>query len=193
MPASESTVTESVAAKRGAGHHVTCYVRSSVPGAVTDALETITGRLRRLEERNRIGGYRVVRWPPAHRTLPVDGTRTREDLFAEFERWAERTDCTLEPAFRRRPSTPSPIESDRERDADEQLRVPIVALVVYEGDGSPETDDVREVVPHTERRGTGERRTTTVDDWLTEAESGRTGPPPRATPRRDRVSTVDGR
>ncbi|WP_408958933.1 HTH domain-containing protein [Natrinema sp. 74] len=152
---------------------VDCYVRSAVPAAVSGTIETVVERLRHLRDTGRVADCQIERWPPAHRALAGtndDRGSARRDLVAEFERWAAQRDVTLEPAFRRRetPSSPLGIGSDSR----ERVRVPLVALSLYEDEPTASGEGtLRGVVPFTEESATGETRTHTVEEWLAAAET----------------------
>ncbi|MCW8173172.1 hypothetical protein D8S78_18870 [Natrialba swarupiae] len=96
---------------------------------------------------------------------------SRDDLLREFERWAERHGCSLEPGFRRESRPTSRFVVDSKPAADERIRVPVVALALYDGPPS-EAADVRGVIPRTEPRDAGDERTITVDEWLAAVETG---------------------
>ncbi|QCC59317.1 hypothetical protein DVR14_12050 [Natrinema thermotolerans] len=143
---------------------VDCYVRSSVPAAVSERIAAVTERLRTLRDRGYVDELRIDQWPSQHATGPM---RTRDELVAEFERWADRHDYCLEPGFRRRTVPRSPFGVDV--DSHERVRVPLVALALYEDAGDGET--LRAVLPCTELSYTGDERTYTVDEWLTAVET----------------------
>ncbi|AXR79480.1 HTH domain-containing protein [Natrarchaeobaculum sulfurireducens] len=154
---------------------IDCYVRASVPGPLVETVDAVVGRLERLREREQIAAYRVTDWPPEHHIGGDSGVGTRDDLVTEFERWASRHGHSLEPAFRRRerPTTYGWGACDWR----EQVRVPLVALAVYDesADTDEATDDdamkgLRAVVPYTERPGTAGQRTHTVREWLRRAD-----------------------
>lgn len=175
---------------------VDCYVRSAVPGPLTETIDDIVQRLHRLRDRGRLADVRVAAWPPECRA--VAGTddrheRTRHDLVAEFERWAAERDATLEPAFRRqeRPPLPHGIGPD---EPSERVRVPVVALALRAD--SLETDaergTLRGIVPHTASPGTGTERTHTVDEWLSTVERAEEGLV-ASNAKTDRRSSLGGR
>lgn len=185
-----------------AGIRVDCYVRSCVPPAITGIIDGVVERLDALDDRDLIDDYRVERWPPE--CGPVGGSidenaSTRDELVAEFERWAARNGHSLEPAFRRReiPSSSFGVET---AESGERVRVPIVALAVYEDDAAPEDAveaepadaSLRGVVPYTERPDAERSRTYTVDDWLTLVETADSdvGPGPR---RPEGLTPLEGR
>ncbi|OLZ39763.1 hypothetical protein A6E15_01630 [Natrinema saccharevitans] len=157
---------------------IDCYVRSSVPAAVSERIAAVTERLRTLRERGYVDELRVDQWPPQHAPGP---TRTRDELVAEFERWADRHGYCLEPGFRRRTVPRSSFGVDI--GSHERVRVPLVALALYEGADDAET--LRAVLPCTELSYTGNERTYTVDEWLTAVET-------RAFDEPVRASRIDG-
>lgn len=152
--------TEPVATEPREDLRVECYVRSNVSAASVRQIEAIVERIQELEEADFVADYDVVQWPPEHRTPAQSDAveETRGEIVAEFEHWADRNGCSLEPAFRRREVPSSLVGPDEPR---EDVRVPLVALVLHDG----RTDELRGVVPYTD-----EERTYTVDDWLTAAE-----------------------
>lgn len=172
---------------------VDCYVRPAVPAAVTEPISGVVDRLRELDESGRVGDYRVFEWPPEQYAVDDLGDETqptRDELVAEFERWAARRGHSLEPAFKRLevPSSPFGLETD---DTLERIRVPLVALALREADADAKTEALRGVVPYTERPGTAHQRTHTVEEWLT----GATKPEPEEPPqdrRRPRVPQPEG-
>lgn len=156
---------------------VDCYVRPSVPTAVEDVIEGVTDRLEALCRDGSIEEYRIVRWPPAGAAAPAaDASESaRERLVDSFEHWAEDATSSLEPAFRRRTVPPSPLRPDG--DVLERVRVPLVALALYEASDEADSADettLRGVVPHTDRTETGANRTYTVEEWLATAEHAET-------------------
>lgn len=196
--ADEPTDDSIVAEETVADSHVVCYVRSTVPGPVVPTIDAVVGRLERLAEADRIGSVGVTHWPPErHAVLAGDGT-TREELVEAFECWAAECGCSLEPAFSRRERPTSPygagsgpgaatvgVSADgngEQTDTLERVRVPLVALAIYDGrvDGKEPSleehraDAIRGVVPYTEPREPGNDRTCTVDEFLAALEpSGR--------------------
>lgn len=201
MPVSNTAAkaTPAVDLESDAPLRIDCYVRSSVPAAVSGTINDVVERLSRLSERDRIDEYRIVRWPPeCHAVDPTaaDRSRTRDELVTEFERWATRRDHSLEPAFSRREVPTSPFDSGDESSR-ERVRVPVIALAVREtnadsGTGAATRDDAEEslrgVVPYTEQTQSGATRTYTVDEWLSIVgpdDSGRhVGPSDRNQPQR---------
>lgn len=146
---------------------IDCYVRRTVPPAVTDSINDVLERVRRLDRRGVVDDHRVTRWPADAPEIDLgdDGERPdRATLVAEFERWADRHGYSLEPAFQRReiPSSPFDVGPDEPR---ERLRVPLVTLAVRE---RPDDNSERAtgVVPYTH----GDH-TYTVDEWLSVVES----------------------
>lgn len=180
--ADEPNGTSIVAEERVATSHVVCYVRSTVPGPVVPTVDAVVGRLERLAEADRIGSIGVTHWPPErHAVLGGDGI-TRDELVEAFEFWA--TDCgrSLEPAFSRRERPTSPYgaggglgtDGGTRGDTLERVRVPLVALAIYDEPVDADAnalekrhpDAIRGVVPYTEPRKRGDDRTCTVDEWL---------------------------
>ena len=145
---------------------VECYVRSSVPAAVSRRLTVLVERLRTLEETGVLDDVRVAQWPAEHAIGDTDQP-TREELVAEFDEWATAHDCSLEPGFCRRRTTPSLLGID---DSYESLRVPLVALALFDADADGDADDLQGVVPCTKRDRPDGKRTYTVDEWLTAVE-----------------------
>ncbi|MEY7850364.1 HTH domain-containing protein [Natrarchaeobius sp. A-rgal3] len=176
MPAGETATAETVTVDSPTECHVVCYVRSSVPGPVAGTVEAVTERLSRLDERGHLGGCRIEHWPPERHAFARRSDRTdRSELLGEFERWAERRGCSLEPGFRRKKRPSSPLDVGSNSASDELVRVPVVALALYDGPPS-ETAELRDVIPRTEHRNTGDQRTLTVDEWLAAVETGRREP-----------------
>lgn len=153
---------------------VDCYVRSGVPAPVAETINTLIERLQQLCDHGPISDFQVSQWPSErHAVAKTDETRpTRDELIAEFEQWADQHSYTLEPAFRREeiPSSPLGLGTNETR---ERVRVPLVALALYEADTErgPDTEALRGVVPYTERLQTGAERTYTVDEWLSTVEA----------------------
>lgn len=155
---------------------VDCYVRSTVAGSTAEMITAIVERLQQLSDRGQISNCRITPWPPEHHAVSKsDDTHepTRLGLVTEFERWADQHGVTLDPAFRRQEVPPSPlgIGADESR---ERVRVPIVALALYEDeptDADTETASLRGVVPYTAQLHTDTARTYTVDDWLSAVET----------------------
>ena len=153
-----------------ADYRVDCYVRSAVPGALAETISEIATYLQQLCEGGYLSDSRLLRWPRECQTAAeTEHGPTRHELVAEFERWADRHDCTLEPAFRREEIPPSPLSLGPD-ESRERIRVPIVALALYEEDDETNGETLREVVPRTKQSETGEERTDTVNDWLSAIE-----------------------
>ncbi|MFA9418208.1 HTH domain-containing protein [Natrinema sp. HArc-T2] len=152
---------------------VECYVRASVPAALTETIDDIVDRLHSLRESGTIADYQVTTWPPECQPIDsiTEGEPTRDELVAEFERWAAQHDCSLEPAFQRQNV---PLLEAATDDSIERVRVPVVALALYADDAGADTDSLCGVVPYTN----GER-THTVTEWLmsTEPNEGTDGTP----------------
>ncbi|NKE37269.1 hypothetical protein GWG54_15875 [Natronococcus sp. JC468] len=148
---------------------VDCYVRPTVPTAVEDVLEAVADRLEELRDDGVVDEYRIVPWPPDGPAIDGNGS-ARDGLMDAFEDWAERRGYSLEPGFRRREVPPSPLRADG--DSLERVRVPLVALALYEAtDGDDRAGaTLRGVVPHAERTDAGATRTYTVGEWLSAAE-----------------------
>ncbi|MFU8866715.1 HTH domain-containing protein [Natronococcus sp.] len=169
MSAGKRTAVPTATTDLEEGLRVDCYVRPTVSTAANGAIDRVVERLERLEDDGTVDDYRIVRWPP--NGVAGDGRESaRGEIVAAFERWAERRDRSLEPAFRRRELPASPLCPGS--DPGERVRVPIVTLALYEGENGGESDEtatVRGVVPHTDRTGDTDR-TYTVEEWLSAAE-----------------------
>ncbi|WP_254525182.1 HTH domain-containing protein [Natrinema caseinilyticum] len=166
---------------------IDCFVRSNVPPSVSEQIQALVDRLRTLRDHGLIDDVRVSRWPP-QRSMTEEAGSTCNDLVAEFEQWAERNGYSLEPGFRRREVPPSPLGLTS--DSRERVRVPLVALALYEADA--ETEALRGVVPCTDRSATDDDRTYTVDGWLTAVETRALDGPVSAS-QRDQLPIVDRR
>ena len=148
---------------------IDCYTRRTVHPAVTDTITDLVRRVEGLAETDRVETVRVTSWPPGAHAVDRAADRsgaepsTRSELVAEFERWAADADHSLEPAFRRREISLSPLGlGSGDAEPRERVRVPLVALAIRE----VETEALRGVVPYTERADSGESYTYTVDEWL---------------------------
>lgn len=183
MSARKPAVRSVVDPDRQRSVRVDCYVRSTVPTAVSDRISTLVDRLEALRDRGYVDTVAVNRWPAQH-VIADEARTTRDELVAEFERWADRHGYSLEPGFRRRRTPPSPLGVDAE--PRERVRVPMVALAVYEDDTDADADVLRGVLPCTELSYTGDERTVTVDEWLAAVEA-------RAFDEPVRTSQIDGR
>jgi hypothetical protein len=152
---------------------VNCYVRSGVPAPVTETINALIERLQHLDH-GPISDLQVSQWPLERQGVTkTDEIRpTRDELVAEFEQWAEQHGCTLEPAFRRNemPSSPLGLGTD---ETHERVRVPFIAVALYEADteNGPDTEALRGVVPHTEGTDAAADRTFTVHEWLSALEA----------------------
>ncbi|MBZ6495447.1 HTH domain-containing protein [Natrinema longum] len=144
---------------------VDCYVRSSLSTAVASRVTTLVERLRTLSERGVVADVRVDQWP-LNGSIADESRRTRDELVDAFEQWAAQHGYSLEPAFRRRITPPSPLGLEGE--PRERTRVPLVALAFYEADTDAER--LRGVVPCTDDSRPDTGRTYTVDQWLTAVE-----------------------
>lgn len=198
MPGDNEPTPLAAAVDPSADLRVRCYVRSSVPVAIAEAIDEVVERVERLCEHGCFADYEVTQWPPQRQALGPDretDDRTRRDLLATFERWADRNGYSLEPAFRRRevPSLLPEIGPDEPR---ERVQVPIVALALYEGDADEIDSETRPcgVVPYTEGRETGADRTYSVPEWLavTEREAGVEARSASETSRPTRGEYTDG-
>ncbi|WP_436344894.1 HTH domain-containing protein [Natronorubrum sp. FCH18a] len=150
---------------------VNCYIRSTVPTAIAETIDTIVERLQRLCDHGHITNCQVSPWPPEyHAATETNETHesTRQELVAEFNRWAKQDRYSLEPAFRQQETPPSPLGPAELR---EQGRVPLVALALYEDGTTTDTKTLRGVIPYSEQSPTGDKQTYTVDDWLTAVET----------------------
>jgi hypothetical protein len=153
---------------------VNCYVRSGVPAPVTETINALIERLHQLRDHGPISDLQVSQWPLERQgvTKTDEMRSTRDELVAEFEQWAEQHGCTLEPAFRRNkmPSSPLGLESN---ETHERVRVPFVAVALYEADteSDSDTEALRGVIPHTEGSGAVADRTYTVHEWISALEA----------------------
>ncbi|MFA9417019.1 HTH domain-containing protein [Natrinema sp. HArc-T2] len=146
---------------------VDCYVRSSVPAAVSERLTALLERLQTLAETDAIADVQVSQWPAEHAIGETDQP-TREELVAEFDEWATEHGYSLEPGFCRQQIDLSPFGID---DPSETIRVPLVALAFYDADDAGNADEtVQGVVPCTKSDQDDGKRTYTVDGWLTTVE-----------------------
>lgn len=175
MPVSKPADTQAVGTDPQGDLTVDCYTRSTVPSALVETVSTVIERLQRLHDQGSIAEYQVTHWPPERCAVAEgDDARepTRDELVVEFEQWADRHGYTLEPAFRREeiPSSPLRMGADDTRD---RVRVPFVALALYDDDAETDSDTetLCGVVPYTERLPTGAERTYTVDEWLSTVEA----------------------
>ncbi|WP_226004218.1 HTH domain-containing protein [Natrinema salinisoli] len=169
------------------GHvHIDCYVRSAIPTGVSEQITTLVERLRTLRECGCVDEVDVSRWP-SKRSIAAETEPTCDELVAEFERWADRHGYSLEPGFRRRTIPPSPLGVDAE--ARERVRVPLVALALYEEDADAEI--LRGVVPCTELSYTDDEHTYTVDEWLATVETRALDEPVRSS-QIDRKPLLEG-
>lgn len=202
MPAGEfeSPFAPIVDTDPDASLRVDCYVRATVPPAITATIDGVVERLRTLDERDVIDDHRVTHWPPEYRSA-ADSTgengSSRDELVAEFERWAARNGHSLEPAFRRQAVPPSPLDvgADEPR---ERVRVPVIALAIVEDDAATadaaEADaaSLRGVVPYTERPSAERSRTYTVNDLLATVETSADASRP-GTRQREGPTPLEGR
>ena len=204
MPASEveSPFAPIVDTDPAASLRVDCYVRGSVPPAITATIDSVVERLRNLDDCDVIDDYRVTHWPPECRSAAGstgENGSTRDELVAEFERWAARNGHSLEPAFRRQAVPPSPLDADLDEPR-ERVRVPVVALAISEAEEDAATADaveadaasIRGVVPYTERPSVERSRTYTVNDLLATVEANEDDVRPR-TRQRDGPTPLEGR
>lgn len=181
MPANTPTAFPAVAVDPAGSLHVDCYVRSTVPGPIGETIDAVVDRLQWLRDNEYITEYEVTLWPPAQKAIAeaVDAReRTRDQLLATFERWADRHGYSLAPAFRREeiPSSPFGLGTNEPR---ERVRFPLVALAIHEVDETESDTDTQDepkhdtetlcgVVPCTEPQQNG--HTYTVDEWLSTIE-----------------------
>ncbi|TYL36478.1 hypothetical protein CV102_21880 [Natronococcus pandeyae] len=151
---------------------VDCYVRTSLPGALVETVSDVVRRLERICEHGPLTECRISQWPREHHTTVADDEHSpaRDELVTEFERWADRRGYTLEPAFRREETPPPPLSIGSD-EPEERIRVPILALALYENDHEMEHGTLRGVIPCTKRSATGEQRTYSVDEWLSAVET----------------------
>ncbi|MFC6768770.1 HTH domain-containing protein [Natrinema soli] len=174
---------------------IDCYMRPDVPAVIADTITGVINRLQALCDSGIIADYEVNHWPLDHHvTDETDATRgpTRHELVAKFERWAEQHGYTLKPAFRREEISVSPLGIGCD-DPYKRIRVPVIALALYEEDSEPEmeTAELRGVVPYTEHPDTDDERTYTVDEWLSAVETKKSDVRTR-TSRHDQATQLEG-
>ncbi|WP_436344897.1 HTH domain-containing protein [Natronorubrum sp. FCH18a] len=166
MPVNKPVATPAIAIDTAETLRIDCYVRSAVPAPLTETIDAVIERLQRLCEHGSIAEYHISCWPPE--TVETNAP-TRDELVAAFERWAEQHGHSLKPAFHRQriPSSPLGLNEPYER-----VRVPVVALALYEAGTDEETDTetLCGVVPYTEQTSAGDKRTYTVEEWLAAVE-----------------------
>ncbi|WP_331235429.1 HTH domain-containing protein [Natronorarus salvus] len=133
--------------------HAVVYLRSLAPSVIDETREHLS-RLDRFVEEGTLDAYEVELWGDA---IACDPTYPAGKHLCEtverFERWAERRDCSLEPAFSR--GQVCSLVSEETHDV---IRLPMVCLAVYEG------ERLTAVYPH--RDGS----TRTVADGLDEVD-----------------------
>ncbi len=131
--------------------HAVVYLRSLAPSVVDETREHLS-RLDRLVEAGTLDAYEVELWGDAISCDPTypAGRRLCETV-ERFERWADRQDRSLEPAFSR--GQVCSLVSEETHDV---IRLPMVCLAVYEG------ERLAAVYPHRDRS------TRTVADGLDE-------------------------
>lgn len=197
MPASNLVASPIVPTETATDLRVDCYVRPMIPGPTAETITTIDNRLQQLCDHGHISAYQLHSWPPEqHAVSETDDTHepARAELVAEFERWADQHGVTLEPAFRRQEVPPSPLEISADEPR-ERVRVPIVALALYEDEpaaADQEKASLQGVVPYTEQPRTDTARTYTVDEWLTAVGTG-TGEIATSESRNDQQPLLEGR
>lgn len=194
MPANSGADFPANTIDRAENIQVDCYVRSGVPAPVAETINALTERLQQLCDHGPISDFQVSQWPSEHHGVTkTDEMRpTRDELVAEFEQWAEQHDYTLEPAFRRDevPSSPLGLGSN---ETHERVRVPFIAVALYEADTETglDTEALRGVVPYTEGSDTVEDRTYTVQEWLSALETKECEKSPYS--QHDQAAALEGR
>ncbi|PGF14179.1 hypothetical protein CP556_24465 [Natrinema sp. CBA1119] len=171
MPVNKPLTTPAIAIDTAESIQIDCYVRSTVPAPLIKTINTIIDRLLYLCENGSIADCHVTCWPPETVNTNVP---TRDELIAQFESWAEQHECSLKPAFHRKQITPS---LPGLNDPCERVRVPVVALALYEADTDGEADSktLQGVIPYTEETSEGGKRTHTVEELLSTVERAEDG------------------
>lgn len=166
MPVNKSVATPALPIDAAESLRIDCYVRSTVPAPLTETINTVIDRLARLSENGSIADYHTSCWPPE--TVNTKAP-TRDELVAEFEHWADQHGCSLKPAFHRQQISSSVLGIN---EPCERVRVPVVALALYDADTAGEADSktLRGVVPYTEETSEGGERAYTVEEWLSAVE-----------------------
>ena len=164
---------------------IDCYIRSNISRVSDRQVEAILERLRSLSEAGLVADYQTRQWPPKRHAVVESqaAETTRGELLAKFEGWADQRGYSLKPAFQRRMVPGSLVGADEPR---EEVRVPIVTLALY--DESTETEPLTGVVPYTDEGDADERRTYTIDAWLSALEDRprqSTGPVTQPSPAAD--------
>ena len=186
MRATETRDEPAVTIDRKGEYRIDCYVRATVPGPTRKRVTAVTDHLQRLDANDVIADYRVRQWPPERHVAETSAGTTppRHELVSAFEQWAQQRGYSLEPAFRRR-DVPSWPLGRQNAETCERVRVPVVALALYDRAAEPasasesepepvsvpDSESLDGVVPYTERSPTENRRTYTVDEWLEAVES----------------------
>ncbi|GAB3669800.1 HTH domain-containing protein [Halopiger thermotolerans] len=166
MPAGDASNWPPACADYDGELRIEAYVRGAVPAPVQNRITAVTERLQRLCEGGQIDDYRVSQWPAPHQTVADPAGLTRQELVETFEQWADKQGYSLEPAFRRDTVPTTPVARE-EGDRIGRLRVPVIALALYE-DAKPRTDpeSLRSVVPCTASTPEGDQQPQTVDTLL---------------------------
>lgn len=155
---------------------VDCYVRSTVPMAITATIDTVVERLHRLCVHGYITDYQLTQWPPERHAVDKTETKqelTRHGLVSKFERWATQHGHSLEPAFCREeiPSSPLGLGAGEPR---ERVQVPLIALALSTDEDDTNTnrdpETLHGIVPYTDQRYIDDERTYTVNEWLSAVE-----------------------
>jgi len=114
------------------GISVELYVRSLAPRGVRSTQEGIVDRLRDLRESETVSEFSVCvcgsRVPASRAEVETDVGATLLERIGAFERWAERTGCSLGPLFER-----STVHSSITDETHETIDLPAMVLAEYEG------------------------------------------------------------
>ena len=107
---------------------VDVYLREQIPTPVSETVQTTVERLRTLERKGTIEELSVDSWGICTSEC-VNGGETVAATIEEFERWADRTGHSLQPAFGQREVSSMFCEGSVHRH-----EVPILSVAVYEDD-----------------------------------------------------------
>ena len=124
MSMNESTlVNERTGTDDAEQRRVELRVRERTPACVTDVIEDVTARLRRLEG-DAVSDVHLKSWGPRRLDTPEEAVTSTLETYRQ---WANQRGYSLDPAFRRR-ETGSLIGQESHA----RLVVPVLSLAVYE-------------------------------------------------------------